>query len=87
MTDHLPTRVFSALAGALLLLLVLWGGIPLILPTLLFVHWLGTRELAEMLATASVNTTGGSAIVAGGAATNIWSFRAGLSPSTLAMAQ
>ena len=50
MTDHLPTRVFSALAGALLLLLVLWGGIPLILPTLLFVHWLGTRELAEMLA-------------------------------------
>ena len=35
MTDHLPTRVFSALAGALLLLLVLWGGIPLILPTLL----------------------------------------------------
>ena len=50
MTDHLPTRVFSALAGALLLLLVLWGGIPLILPTLLFVHWLGTRDLAEMLA-------------------------------------
>jgi phosphatidate cytidylyltransferase len=48
--DDLPMRVLSALVGAGLLLLVLWAGIPLILPTLFFVLWLGGLELKEMLA-------------------------------------
>jgi phosphatidate cytidylyltransferase len=39
--DDLPMRVLSSLVGAGLLLLVLWAGIPLILPTLFFVLWLG----------------------------------------------
>ena len=50
MKDDLPVRVLSALVGAGLLLLVLWAGIPLILPTLFFVLWLGGLELKEMLA-------------------------------------
>lgn len=50
MKDDLPMRVLSALVGAGLLLLVLWAGIPLILPTLFFVLWLGGLELKEMLA-------------------------------------
>jgi phosphatidate cytidylyltransferase len=48
--DDLPVRVLSSLVGAGLLLLVLWAGIPLILPTLFFVLWLGGLELKEMLA-------------------------------------
>jgi phosphatidate cytidylyltransferase len=48
--DDLPMRVLSSLVGAGLLLLVLWAGIPLILPTLFFVLWLGGLELKEMLA-------------------------------------
>jgi len=48
--DDLPMRVLSALVGAGLLLLVLWAGIPLILPTLFLVLWLGGLELKEMLA-------------------------------------
>ncbi|MBW6393617.1 phosphatidate cytidylyltransferase [Thermus sp. PS18] len=48
--DDLPTRVFSALVGVLLLLWVLWGGLALILPTLVFVLWLGSLELRDMLA-------------------------------------
>jgi len=47
--DDLPTRVLSALVGAGLLLLVLWAGLPLILPTLFFVLWLGGLELRDML--------------------------------------
>ena len=50
MKDDLPMRVLSSLVGAGLLLLVLWAGIPLILPTLFFVLWLGSLELKEMLA-------------------------------------
>ena len=50
MKDDLPMRVLSALVGAGLLLLVLWAGIPLILPTLFLVLWLGGLELKEMLA-------------------------------------
>ncbi|WP_279164531.1 phosphatidate cytidylyltransferase [Thermus scotoductus] len=48
--DDLPTRVLSALVGVLLLLWVLWGGLALILPTLVFVLWLGSLELRDMLA-------------------------------------
>jgi len=48
--DDLPMRVLSSLVGAGLLLLVLWAGIPLILPTLFFLLWLGGLELKEMLA-------------------------------------
>jgi phosphatidate cytidylyltransferase len=48
--DDLPMRVLSALVGAGLLLLVLWAGIPLILPTLFFLLWLGGVELRDMLA-------------------------------------
>lgn len=48
--DDLPTRVLSALVGVLLLLWVLWGGVALILPTLVFVLWLGSLELRDMLA-------------------------------------
>ena len=50
MKDDLPTRVLSGLVGATLLILVLWAGLPLILPTLFFVLWLGGLELKEMLA-------------------------------------
>jgi phosphatidate cytidylyltransferase len=48
--DDLPMRVLSSLVGAGLLLLVLWAGIPLILPTLFFLLWLGGVELRDMLA-------------------------------------
>jgi phosphatidate cytidylyltransferase len=48
--DDLPMRVFSSLVGAGLLLLVLWAGLPLILPTLFFLLWLGGVELRDMLA-------------------------------------
>jgi phosphatidate cytidylyltransferase len=48
--DDLPMRVLSSLVGAGLLLLVLWAGMPLILPTLFFLLWLGGLELKEMLA-------------------------------------
>lgn len=48
--DDLPARVLSALVGVLLLLWVLWGGVALILPTLVFVLWLGSLELRDMLA-------------------------------------
>ncbi|WP_243030722.1 phosphatidate cytidylyltransferase [Thermus altitudinis] len=47
--ENLPTRVLSALVGALILLWVLWAGLPLILPTLVFVLWLGSLELRDML--------------------------------------
>ncbi|WP_022799170.1 phosphatidate cytidylyltransferase [Thermus islandicus] len=50
MRDDLPLRVASSLVGAALLLLVLWGGLPLILPTLLLVLWIGGLELRDMLA-------------------------------------
>ncbi|GAA6734745.1 CDP-archaeol synthase [Thermus oshimai] len=50
MRDDLPLRVVSALVGASLLLLVLWAGLPLILPTLLLLLWIGGLELKEMLA-------------------------------------
>ncbi len=50
MKDDLPMRVLSALVGAGLLLLVLWAGLPLILPTLFFLLWLGGVELRDMLA-------------------------------------
>ena len=50
MTDDLPMRVLSSLVGAGLLLLVLWAGLPLILPTLFFLLWLGGVELRDMLA-------------------------------------
>lgn len=50
MKDDLPMRVLSSLVGAGLLLLVLWAGIPLILPTLFFLLWLGGVELRDMLA-------------------------------------
>ncbi|MGC8904228.1 phosphatidate cytidylyltransferase [Thermus sp.] len=50
MRDDLPTRVLSSLMGASLLLLVLWAGLPLILPALAFVLWLGSLELQGMLA-------------------------------------
>ncbi|WP_038046003.1 phosphatidate cytidylyltransferase [Thermus caliditerrae] len=46
----LPARVVSAVVGAALLLLVLWAGLPLVLPTLAFVLWLGSLELKDMLA-------------------------------------
>lgn len=49
MRDDLPTRVLSALVGAGLLLFVLWAGLPLILPTLFLVLWLGGLELRDML--------------------------------------
>ncbi|MEN2982058.1 MAG: CDP-archaeol synthase [Thermus sp.] len=48
--EELPTRVASALVGAALLLFVLWAGLPLVLPTLVLVLWLGSLELKEMLA-------------------------------------
>ncbi|MDM7324247.1 MAG: phosphatidate cytidylyltransferase [Thermus sp.] len=48
--EDLPTRIISALVGALVLLGVLWVGLPLILPTLIFVLWLGSLELRDMLA-------------------------------------
>jgi phosphatidate cytidylyltransferase len=48
--DDLPTRVLSGLVGATLLILVLWAGLPLILPTLFFLLWLGGVELRDMLA-------------------------------------
>lgn len=48
--ENLGARVASALVGAALLLLVLWAGLPLVLPTLLFVLWLGSLELRDMLA-------------------------------------
>ncbi|GAB5602631.1 CDP-archaeol synthase [Thermus sp. FJN-A] len=48
--QDLPARVVSALVGAALLLLVLWAGQPLVLPTLAFVLWLGSLELKDMLA-------------------------------------
>ncbi|BDG16063.1 MULTISPECIES: phosphatidate cytidylyltransferase [Thermus] len=48
--EDLPTRVVSALVGAALLLLVLWAGVALILPTLVLVLLLGALELKEMLA-------------------------------------
>lgn len=47
--EGLSTRVLSALVGALVLLWVLWAGLPLILPTLVFVLWLGSLELRDML--------------------------------------
>lgn len=50
MKDDLPMRVLSSSVGAGLLLLVLWAGIPLILPTLFFLLWLGGVELRDMLA-------------------------------------
>lgn len=50
MKDDLPTRVLSGLVGATLLILVLWAGLPLILPTLFFLLWLGGVELRDMLA-------------------------------------
>ena len=46
----LPPRVLSALVGVLLLLWVLRGGLALILPPLVFVLWLGSLELRDMLA-------------------------------------
>lgn len=49
MKESLSTRVASALAGALLLLFILLVGLPLLLPTLLFVLFLGTWEMHEML--------------------------------------
>jgi phosphatidate cytidylyltransferase len=52
--DDLPTRVLSALVGVLLLLWVLWGGLALILPTLVFVLWLGGLELRDMLAKSGI---------------------------------
>ncbi|WP_038057380.1 phosphatidate cytidylyltransferase [Thermus amyloliquefaciens] len=48
--EDLSTRVLSALVGALVLLVVLWAGLPLILPTLVFVLGLGSLELRDMLA-------------------------------------
>lgn len=47
--EDLPTRVLSALVGVLVLLWVLWAGLPLILPALVFVLWLGSLELRDML--------------------------------------
>ncbi|GLV47218.1 phosphatidate cytidylyltransferase [Thermus sp. LT1-2-5] len=47
--EDLPTRVASALVGAGLLLLVLWAGVALILPTLVLVLLLGGLELRDML--------------------------------------
>lgn len=49
MRDDLPMRVLSSLVGAGLLLFVLWAGLPLILPTLFLVLWLGGLELRDML--------------------------------------
>lgn len=49
MKESLSTRVASALVGALLLLFILLVGLPLLLPTLLFVLFLGTWEMHEML--------------------------------------
>jgi phosphatidate cytidylyltransferase len=48
--ENLAARVASALVGAVLLLFVLWAGLPLVLPTLIFVLWLGSLELRDMLA-------------------------------------
>lgn len=50
MRGELATRVASALVGAGVLLLVLWAGLPLLLPTLLLVLWIGGREFQNMLA-------------------------------------
>ncbi|WP_236630160.1 phosphatidate cytidylyltransferase [Thermus thermamylovorans] len=46
--EDLPARVLSALIGAALLLLVLWAGLPLVLPALVLVLWLGSLELRGM---------------------------------------
>ncbi|MFN3369738.1 MAG: phosphatidate cytidylyltransferase, partial [Thermus sp.] len=48
--EDLPTRVLSALVGVLVLLVVLWAGLPLILPALVLVLGLGSLELRDMLA-------------------------------------
>ncbi|WP_117238505.1 phosphatidate cytidylyltransferase [Thermus sediminis] len=50
MRDDLPLRVVSSILGAALLLLVLWVGLPLILPTLLLLLAIGGLELRNMLA-------------------------------------
>lgn len=49
MRESLSTRVVSSLVGAILLLFVLWAGLPLLLPTLVFVIYLGSKELDGML--------------------------------------
>ncbi|MGQ9753223.1 MAG: phosphatidate cytidylyltransferase [Thermaceae bacterium] len=49
MRESLSTRVVSSLVGAILLLCVLWAGLPLLLPTLVFVIYLGSKELDGML--------------------------------------
>ncbi len=49
MRGELPARVASALVAAGLLLLVLWAGLPLMIPTFLLVFWLGGMEFKGML--------------------------------------
>ncbi len=50
MANDLPTRAASALLGIGVLLVILWVGLPLILPTLGLLLWLGGRELQALLA-------------------------------------
>lgn len=49
-SDALSLRLASALIGAGLLMVVLWAGLPLVIPTLIFLLWLGSAELSDMLA-------------------------------------
>ncbi len=47
--DSLSKRVVSGAIVLLILMVVLWAGLPLILPTLVFILWAGTAELEQML--------------------------------------
>lgn len=48
--DSLPLRIVSSLGGVVFLMVVLWVGLPLVIPTLIFLLWLGSAELRDMLA-------------------------------------
>ena len=48
--DSLVMRTVSGLAGLGVLGLILWVGIPLVIPCLIFLLWLGSAELRDMLA-------------------------------------
>lgn len=48
--DSLLTRTVSGFAGLGVLGLILWVGLPLVIPFLIFLLWLGSAELRDMLA-------------------------------------
>lgn len=49
-SDSLVTRAISGFAGLGVLGLILWIGLPLLIPCLIFLLWLGSAELRDMLA-------------------------------------